>query len=205
MKNLTQLSILSACLLSSATVFAGTQFESPSSKDFYVGGGIGYNLSDECANYEGANATVTCEYGEDFPEVWKVYGGMKFSPSLALEVGYNDYGEASITASNGTTTEELSGELSAFTAAATYSMPVSDNFEVFGKAGLGLWNTEASYKGTSGSNTIEINAEDDGVAALLGAGATFKVTENIGIRGEYEYLTDVEVDMATVGATFSSF
>jgi opacity protein-like surface antigen len=208
MKTFTQLGILSVCLLSSANLFAETQFESSTKADdrsFYVGGGVGYALSDDCSNYE-TNAAVTCDYGDSFPEVWKIYGGMKFSPSLAAEIGYNNYGEASITASDGTSSAELTGEASALTAAATYTMPVADNFEVFGKAGIGLWNAEASYKETSGSSTtLQVNAEEDGVGLLVGAGATFKVTENIGIRGEYEYLTDLDADMATVGATFSSF
>ena len=69
-------------------------------------------------------------------------------------------------------------------------MPVADNLEAFGKAGMIAWDSDGT---------------DSGTDFLLGAGATYKMDENWGVRGEYERIGgDIKANMYSVGAVFST-
>lgn len=71
-------------------------------------------------------------------------------------------------------------------------LPVSDNFEVFGRVGYATIDAEASLGGfTAGT-------EDEGVG--LGAGINWGITENFGIRAEYTRLEASDDDNEGVNA-----
>lgn len=115
---------------------------------------------------------------------WKLLAGYDVTSNIAVEGAYHNlYKKDNVKATG------ISG-------AGLYKMPVSDDIEAFGKAGFMAW--EAS-NATSGGTA-------DGTDVLLGAGATYKIDDNWGIRGEYEHVGgDLKANMYSLGATFSTF
>ena len=109
---------------------------------------------------------------------WKLYGGYEITSDIAVEGAYHSI------ASSG------SNKVTGISAAGLYSMPVADNLEAFGKAGMIAWDSDGT---------------DNGTDFLLGAGATYKMDENWGVRGEYERIGgDIKANMYSVGAVFST-
>lgn len=110
---------------------------------------------------------------------WKLYGGYEITSDIAVEGAYH-----SIASSN-------SDKVTGISAAGVYSMPVADKLEAFGKAGMVAWKSDSTAK--------------NGTDFLLGAGATYKLDDNWGVRGEYERIGgDIKANMYSVGAVFST-
>lgn len=220
MKKISMFSLLSAMLMTAGSAFAGGGALLGGSGDsmevgtMYGGASIGQATTD-CM----INDTESCNSSG-----FKAYGGYKVTDMFAVEGGYYNLGtmEESVTTSYTKGQYTISnpsaeGEASGFGISAVASVPVVDNFEVFGKAGAMMWKSEAVVKATvtdtttgqSGSGT-DI-AEKDGTSLLLGVGANYKVNDNWGIRGEYEHFKrqdmadeDHNVGIVSVGATFST-
>jgi len=109
---------------------------------------------------------------------WKMYGGYDVTSNIAVEGAYH-----SVVKINDVKVTGLS-------ASGLYSMPVADNLKAFGKAGAIAWDSD----GTANDTDI-----------LLGAGATYKIDDNWGVRGEYEHVGgDLKANMYSVGAVFST-
>ena len=93
---------------------------------------------------------------------------------------------------------------SAFTTAAVAGYSVNQELELFGKAGVARWKSDQTL--ASG------NTKDSGVDLLVGAGASYDLGNNIGVRAEWERYKDVgapnvkqgDIDLLSVGVTFSS-
>lgn len=144
---------------------------------------------------------------------WKAYGGYKVTDNFAVEGGYYSLGDSKETlkASEGTISSD--GSASGLGLSAVASLPVVDKLEVFGKAGLMKWQSEGTIVVTPTNSTTSqtASAEVDGTSLLLGVGASYKITDNLGVRGEYERFTrqdineeDRDVGILSVGATFST-
>lgn len=149
---------------------------------------------------------------------WKAFAGYKFTDNIAVEGTYYNLGKAEETyqhASFGAI--NATGEATGFGLSGMYSFEVFDNFDVFGKLGAIRWNLEGKAKSAAtGATAVE---EQAGTSMIYGAGASYKFTDNLAIRGEYErynaeYQTDLndsskteesDVDILSVGATFSTY
>lgn len=126
---------------------------------------------------------------------WKLFGGYKVTPNMAVEGGYYSLVNAEETVAPGVDAEVTASGLGL---AGVASLPVADDLELFGKAGIMRWDVEGKATGFP-------TEKADGTDLLLGAGATYMVGDNWGIRGEYENVGgDLDASMYSVGATFSS-
>ncbi|MBU0656324.1 MAG: outer membrane beta-barrel protein [Gammaproteobacteria bacterium] len=126
---------------------------------------------------------------------WKLFGGYKVTPNIAVEGGYYSLVNAEETVAPGVDAEVTASGLGL---AGVASLPVADDLELFGKAGVMRWDAERKVTGFPTDKA-------DGTDLLLGAGATYMVGDNWGIRGEYENVGgDLDASMYSVGATFSS-
>jgi len=67
---------------------------------------------------------------------WRLQGGYRFNPNLAVEAGYIDFGKAKYTASYSGGSAQGSLKAGGVDVAALLSLPLSDSFSVFGKAGV---------------------------------------------------------------------
>ena len=126
---------------------------------------------------------------------WKVFGGYQFAPNFAVEGGY--YKLADINKSNAFG-DTLKLQASGVAISGVASMPVAPKIDLFGKLGMMQWDA----KGTINGKTFD---KDDGTDVMAGVGLNYKITDTLGIRGEYEHIDgDVGSDMLSAGATFST-
>ncbi len=183
-------------------------------------GGDGESSMTEGVFYGGGSYGKTdaiCDKSDDGCEGngWKIFGGYKLTDNIAVEGGYYNLGESeqkgvaftdAATSISGTT--DMSVKASGIGLTGVYSVPVMDNFEVFGKAGVMIWDAEAELTNTvatGGSALPSITDSVDGTDAMFGVGANYNFTENWGVRGEYEKVGgDLDAGIYSVGATFSS-
>ena len=77
------------------------------------------------------------------------------------------------------------------------TIPATENFDIFGKAGVIFWDADISGVGVSDS--------DDGTDLALGFGGKYKVNDRFGIRGEWEWFDIDDSDtvwMLSIGGEF---
>lgn len=111
---------------------------------------------------------------------WKVHGRYMFNDHWGLELGYADFGNPDDSLLGVTVEAELTG-IDAFVVG---SLPVSESFNFFGKAGIIAWDAELSVLGIG-------SADADGSDLALGLGGEFHATDRFSILGEVEWF-DVE-------------
>lgn len=146
---------------------------------------------------------------------WKVFGGYKIAPNLAVEGTYVNFGKSStdstIPVIPGINNQEnpLSVETKAtgFGASGVASAPVTDEISLFGKMGVMSWEKESTttvWNSTKTASTTQ-RVDSDGVDLSLGAGAEYKLDDNWGVRGEYEHVNGLDANIYSVGATYTTF
>lgn len=167
-----------------AVLFSGILLASvPASaadKGFYAGVGAGQT------NIEVDDILGT---GFDFDEKdvgFKVFGGYRFFPWLSVEGMYVDAGSPEIKETLGDESASLNVEVSSLVAAAVFSLPVGDQFEVFLKPGLAYWDSKTRFSYSSPTFSDRFSQDDNGTAFFIGAGAGW-TNGNAGLRLEYEW------------------
>jgi OOP family OmpA-OmpF porin len=167
----------------------------------YLGVSFGSTEVDFDALTPGAGTTL-----DDEDSGYKIYGGYNLNENFALEGGYVDFGESTLTAPTGaqftlagvllqaTTDINVTASSDAFTFAGVGKMDVGIG-NIFGKLGLAMWDSETT------SNIAALNTTDDGTDLFFGFGIDIGVTEALVARFEYEMyeLDDDEVDMMSLG------
>lgn len=191
-------------------------FGVPSNMDFYAGASAG--MSSENGACDMVDGTSSCDDG---PTGYKVFAGSRISPMsaqpglpiLGIEAGYIDFGQSNaegIRAKRPMLPFKANNESSALYLAGMGYMPVAPKTELFGKAGVTYWQqdngVDVPLDPTKNTNTTE-----NGFGAILGAGAQYKLNENLSIRGEYEQAfgvgkdqTEEDPSLLSVGAVFST-
>jgi OmpA-OmpF porin, OOP family len=165
--------------------------------EWYAGFGVGYTSFDvddgdfDAVIKEATGLTATNTSHDDNDIGYKIFGGYRFHPYIAAEIGYVQLGTVSFdsTVAGG----HVSADLKSYglTLAAVGILPVNDRFEAFGKLG-GYWNrskAEADY--TLGGVTAGASDATTNMDLFLGIGATFYITQSVGIRAEWEWFSDV--------------
>jgi len=139
--------------------------------EFFLGAGYGrYDINED-------------DFDED-DTVWKAYAGFSFNQALGVELSWVDFNEA----------REAGNSLDAdgWGAAAVLSLPLSENFALYGKAGQFFWETEASGLGPG------VRPDDDGDDPFFGAGAKFRLNDLLDLRLEWERYDVADADLDTV-------
>ncbi len=158
--------ILIASLITAASAFS----MSAHAEGAYAG------VSVEKSNYSieviGANVTST----SDKPTGFKLYGGYEFTPNLAAELGYADFGSAKTTFTGGFAEVKVSS----WYLAGRGTMPINDKFSVFGKLGVARNKADVTGSGiavTGGGNKTDL------YAAL---GAEYRLSKVAALTAELE-------------------
>lgn len=170
----------------------------------YMGFGLGYAYNDACDNQP---SNTECE---DSKAVGRILGGYKFNENFAIEGAYGSLGEAEI--------RDLSSPAKASFDGAVISLsllgiaPLSDTWSLYGKAGIGRWDVEASVTDGSG---FSASGDDDGTDPLFGAGFMWEFEKGYSLRFEFErqtvglsdssdgILEDIDVDTVSLTYSFS--
>ena len=123
---------------------------------------------------------------------WKILGGYSFMEFLSVEGSYRDLGSTDQTI--GTT--QLGLDVSSMDVFGVGHYSIGDKFDVFGKAGVAFLDLEASITdpllGTISTSTSETEF-------ALGVGVSYRISEKIDLRAEYETF---DIDMISVGGVF---
>lgn len=174
----------------------------------YVGGSFGYSdarastgqLQGRLAG-RGQNTNVSLD---DTSYGWKAFAGYRFDWPLAVELGYTSMegldSTITVNSSNPNLNADVRREhpIKGHGVALALLVPVSwKSLTVFGKFGGWLWDADVDIN-LGGS---VLNADDDGVDLLFGAGAQYFLTSNLALRAEFEryYLDRDESDLWTLG------
>ena len=156
---------LAASLLISSGTYAGDRF---------VGMGIGSAMIDDSANVSGTQLSV-----DDDDIGWKFYGGMLITENFGFEAGWTDLGDMN---QNG-----VDIETEGFTAAGLASLPLSEDFSIYAKAGVFFWDQDV--------NTVSFDGQD----LMYGIGVRMRFMDQFHVRVEWEQFdTKFETDMISV-------
>ncbi len=198
---------LAGCIL---CVLAGNLLaETAGSPPFSPMSPMGGSNKAQAPNYLGASIGSTTTNGfcdglsacENSDKSWKAFAGVRMNENIVLESGYVDFGkQAGVDASGG----NVSQQATAFTAAAVAGIPMNEQIELFGKAGMARWTAEQTDR--TGVT------ESKGTDVLVGAGANYDLGDNMGIRAEWERFKDIgskagqdgDIDLMSLGFIFSS-
>lgn len=174
-----------------AAAFAMAIASTQASAQAFLGGSIGQSDVDE----EVASGLITSGSVDGKDTAWKLFGGYMFSRNLGIEGAYVDLGEVSYSGEFfGSPVTGGKVGITGFTIAALGSLPVSEQFSVFGKLGLFVWEAEASD--TTGG--VPFSDKADGTDLMFGIGLGYQFTRNLGVRAEYEMFAADEADAGLV-------
>lgn len=147
---------------------------------FYAGASIGQATIDAC------DGVINCD---DEDTSWKIFGGWELNRNIALEAAWVDLGEISGSIGGSAVSAEADG----WTLAGKGMLPLNEQFGVFGKLGMIMWDVEGGGAASG--------LEDDGTDLMYGLGAQYMFTDQFGIVGEWEwYDIDNDVDVFSIGA-----
>jgi OOP family OmpA-OmpF porin len=149
----------------------------------YVGVSAGRSRLDlDCAGTTSCDRTDTAA---------KIFGGYMFMPNFGAEVAYYDLGKATVSGVDptlGTVSGSLKG--TSFGVFGVAAAPFGQ-FSVFGK--LGAVSTKAKVEASSASLGIGGSDSQRHTNLGWGLGASYEITNNLGLRAEFERLR-VEFD-----------
>lgn len=176
-------------------------------QNFYGGVGIGRSGADvtEITKQDildlGYSSVNNFQNGSNKSDTaWKIYGGYRFNPHVAAEVFYADLGKFSsnasgsaVDASSTTVNFTLNSALkiNGFGAAALLGAPVSDQWSVFAKPGLFVWDAKLTVNNTKTGSSQSVSTDKKGTSPSLGLGADYAFTSQLGARVEWERFFDV--------------
>ena len=142
-------------------------------KGFYAGAGVGQSYVDE-RDYD------------DEDTAFSVFGGYQFNRYFGLEAGYADFGKLE-PRGNG---DELEANSVYLTAVGT--VPFTDNFSAYAKAGFQRWDLDTATPSIVG------NDDDSGTDPTYGVGLQYRFTDHLALRGEYSRfeVEDTDLDLA---------
>ena len=158
---------------------------------FYAGASVGQSKTD-CEASGGS-----CD---DKDTAYRVFGGYKFHPNIAVEGGYSPLGETSASFPAG----KITAEANAWDIVGLGIFPLGNSFSIFGK--LGFYNAEVKLGGlASGKKTT--------TDLTYGIGGQYDFNRNLGLRLEVQRYSkvkapdvagvsggDSDVDVMSVGA-----
>lgn len=151
------------------------------------------NLSLDRNHFDGAllanGATGLSSSDSGNPTKWRLQGGYRFNPNLAVEAGYIDFGKAKYTASTSGGSAQGSLKAGGVDVAALLSLPLSDSFSVFGKAGVAAAKVDSRLSASGAVVAASGDASTHVVRPLLGVGALYKLSDHLDLRADYDHVS----------------
>ena len=169
----------------SRTLFAAllgvAAFSAQAAEDpgFYAGVGAGQSFVDQAAY-------------DDEDTAFSAFGGYQFNRYFGLEAGYADLGELESDTA-GTALEASSAYFSA-----VGTLPFTEKFSGYAKAGMQRWDLDTAIPGLTGTS------DDTGTDPVYGVGLQYRFTDTVALRGEYSRfeIEDLDADLAQLQVRF---
>lgn len=166
---------------------------------FYAGASIGRtDVNVDTGPVFAAGATTFSHDNSDTG--WKIYGGYQFHRNWGAELGYVDLGSIGFRGTVGAVPFAGNVDVTAWTLALVGTLPVHQNFDIFGKAGLYNWKSKGS---ATVAGIAAVTSSDDGTDALFGVGVRYNFTKNFGVQLEAEHFAgEDKVNLFSIGLRF---
>jgi OOP family OmpA-OmpF porin len=178
-------------LIAAAFALGATLAATQASAQAFVGGSFGKSDIDE----EITTGLIDSGSVDGKDSGFKIFGGYMFNRHFGVEAAYVDLGEVSYSGTfGGAPVTGGKVEVSGFNISALGSFPVTEQFSVFGKIGLFLWDAEAND--TTGG--VPFSASEDGTDVSFGVGVGWQFTRNLGLRAEWEMFKTNEADATLI-------
>lgn len=206
-KNIATLAAASALTLCMFTIPA-------TAAGFYLGASVGQTKADagSCDDFDDGSL-VTCSI-DDSDIGFKAYGGYRFNPHVAVEAGYADLGEASVTANSDGSgiypTGALEGDIKAkgFLIQGMFGGNIHERVSLFATAGLFFSSVDMDVSAGGGAFKFSESASD--TETKFGVGADIAINDRFSLRGEWERYMDVgnedtgegDVDLLSLGIRY---
>jgi OOP family OmpA-OmpF porin len=132
---------------------------------------------------------------------FKVFGGYNFNQNFAVELSYFDLGEASASFEDVDFGRiDVDAGISGFSGSVVGSLPVSDTFSVFAKAGFASYDIDAHVT-VDGFGSGSGSTSESDMTYGLGGALSFG---QFGLRLEYEAINvdDGDADMISLSGMF---
>lgn len=171
--------LLSRALLAAVLGAAAVGAHAADKPGFYAGVGAGQSFVDE-SDYD------------DEDTAFSAFAGYQFSRYFGLEAGYADFGELESDGSG----RALEADSAYLTAVGT--VPFTDKFSGYAKAGFQRWNLDRALPGVTGSR------DDSGSDPTYGLGLQYRFNDKVALRGEYSRfeVEDADLDLAQLQVRF---
>ena len=187
-------------LVASGLALSGLLAATQASAQAFVGGSFGKSDIDS----EITDGLITSGSVDGKDTGFKVFGGYMFNRHFGVEGAYVDLGEVSYSGDFfGAPVTGGKVEVSGVNIAALGSYPITEQFSVFGKIGLFIWDVEASD--TTGG--VPFSAKEDGTDISFGVGLGYNFTRNLGVRLEWERfkveaVSKADADLISLGVVW---
>lgn len=126
---------------------------------------------------EAARLRVSCD---DTDTAWKIFAGAQFNRNFAIELGYTDLGELSVSAGSVRATVEAT----AFEIVGVGIVPIAEKLSVFAKLGMYRATTEAR-------SNFGFSADETNNDVTFGFGARIDPAANFGAFAQWQRYADV--------------
>ncbi len=125
---------------------------------------------------------------------YRIVGGFQLGDYLGIEAGYHNFGDFEETLDLGGFSTRTEVAADGWTLGGTLGLPLSEQFSLYGRAGVFFWDADVVIDGFS----INVPEDDN---PYYGGGAKVDVTSNLSLVGDwtrYE-LDTIESDVISVG------
>ncbi|VXC23909.1 porin family protein [Massilia sp. 9I] len=181
-------------LIASAAAMSAAQAQSTSAPRAYVGAGIA--SADHDFKQSGASNVDT----DGWKASGKIFGGYDFNQTWGVEAGYTDFAKSDVNYSIGGVNRRGETDGHAFYVAGKATLPVNEQFSVYGKLGATRIKNELEIVNASMSRSK--------TEAYGAVGAEYKLNQNVSLVGEYERYGKskdfgAKADVLTIGAKYA--
>lgn len=185
---------LIVALIASAAAMSAAQAQTTAPRA-YVGAGVA------SADHEFKMSGATNVDTEGYKASGKIFGGYEFNQNWGVEAGYTDFRKSDVSYSIGGVNNRGETEGHAFYLAAKATLPVNEQFSVYGK--LGAARTKSELELINASQMSRSKTEAYGAL-----GAEYKLNQNVSLIGEYERYGKskdfgAKADVWTIGAKYA--
>ncbi len=167
--------------------------------NFYIAGSAGHStISANGPDIDAANRrtgfTSSSTAVDNNDTGYKFDLGYRFTPDLAVEVGYGYLGKATFTSTTNlsTITGQVKGELWNIDAVGMW--PMTQNLSFLGRFGLYRWDAKSEMPSLSGGL---VSSTDHGWDFKFGAGLQYDINRNFALRAEYERYNGIGEELKT--------
>lgn len=159
---------------------------------FYLSGVIGQsNFKTNNADFSPLNVTSVDKKDTQFG----IAAGYRFSPNLAVELGYLDFGKAKVNATYSGTGVTGEGKINTTHASLIFSAPIDPFWSVYGRLGA----ARSDRKVSASASGLTLSESDKKTEALFGLGMGYAFARNLTGTLEYQKLNDSDVSAINLG------